>query len=1277
MNNLIVRKIIMRTFLSLLTIALSIQFIVADNAYGQTLKENNISYRTRGTAIHEVFNQLSRITGYHFFYEESVIENVKSVNIRTSNASIDNILADITKQTGLQFKRTNNTISVSRPQPVVKATVEAGVNQQNKKTISGTIVDDLGEPIAGASVVEQGSTNGISTDMDGNFTLSVAPDAVLRISYIGYADQLVSVAGKNTIYVQMKEDTQALDEVVVVAYGTQKKKDLTGSITAVDTKLITSQSASSVSKVLEGAVAGLQVSSVDGQPGFDMAIRVRGIGSTNISSSSALVVIDGVPQTSDAGSGLNPLASLNPSDIANVTILKDAASTALYGSRGANGVVLVTTQKGQSGKAKVSFSARWGVNSVGPFDVGKVDNAADYYEYAWKSIYNSYRYGIDGTGLPKGFTSNVHNPNYTHEQAAEFASQHLFNYINSETTFGRNMLGNHMAYRVPGAVYTPDGTGNTHSATMSGAYLVGTDGKINPAALLLYDDNYSNHLLDNNFRQEYNVSLSGGKDKINYFVSLGYLDDPAYVKSSKYSRYSGRSNVDVTPIDWLKIGANIGYSRTKTDKMGVKWGARNPGSNQGNIFRFINGHAPTIPIYATNEDGSYRYDSYTGTPYYSTANGTYSPFGQTSANYGGTDILYCIDHDKNGDIADILNMRVFGEVSFLNDFKFTLNFSYDKTDVVRTQYANSKTGFGKNVGGMGKTTSIWNVMNIQQVLSYNKDIDKHHIDAMAAHEYNDWGYEMTRYGSGYELLPGFISSSNFVGRFTNVAGFPNPTYGKDTERMESYMGRVNYIFDNKYYVSGSIRADGSSKFKKDRWGTFWSVGGGWRFSDEAFMENTKSWLNNAKVRASYGVIGNANAIGRYSGYRTWGYGAKYTETSAGTGTPNGVYTLNPGGFVNDALTWENTNTFDVGIDMNLFNRLNVTFDFYNRYTKNSFFNQPVSYMATGQETLQLNGAGIRNKGIEIEVGVDVVRTKDWYWNVSLNGTHYTTVLEKIPDGSISDTPGLPAGTWMANGDGWSSAGTGNAADGQYYLRGEGRSWYNLYMYKYAGVDQNTGLPLYWHRVTDDEAGKGDYANLKSGDDVKVLNYNEASKYEVGDAMPKFLGGFTTNLRYRDFDFSAVLAYQFGGKFYSVEYGNGMYRGSAAIDAAVLVLSEDLVGNTWTPENTNAKYPMQWYAGRGEYFDGATFGSWKYTDMALFSATYMRVKNLTLGYTLPKNLLSKIKISNLRVYASADNLFMFSAAKGIDPAMSLTGGMEVGAYTFPAMRTISLGINLDF
>jgi TonB-linked SusC/RagA family outer membrane protein len=1260
-----VRKSLLVMKLALFLMVVGIMQSVA-SVYSQN---KHFNMNEKEISIKDALRQIENKSEFRFFYEEKKLDVESKVGVNANNATISEILDLIFDNKNIEYKVLDNNFIVLKPKTEGN-TVPMGTSQE-KKTLTGKVSESSGFPLPGASVSVKGTTTGTITDVEGNYTLNNVPEnATIVFSFVGMRTMEFKANGKATLNVKMEEETVGIEEVVAVAYGAAKKKDLTGSISKIDSKLISLQSNSTVSQALEGAVAGLQVSSVDGQPGIDMGIRVRGVGSANLNSSGALVVIDGVPAQID-----NPLSTINNDDIASVTVLKDAASTALYGSRGANGVVLITTKKGKTGKTNISFSSRVGVTSVGPFDINKIDNSKDYYEFAWKSIYNSYRYGVNGTGAPQNWTSNVANPNHTEAEAAAFASQHLFNYTNSETKFGANNLGNYMAYSVPGATYTPDGTGSNASSTMSGAYLIGPDGRLNPDAKLLYSDNYSNVLLENNIRQEYNISANGGTDKIDYFVSMGYLSDPSYISNSKFDRYSGRSNINAKLYDWLKVGANVSFARTSTQAMGTSYG-RNAGSNQGNVFRFINGTAPIVPVYAYNQDGSYRTNT-DGTIYNSVAGSTYSPLGQTGANYGSTNIVYSMKHDLRQEVADVLGTRTYAEISFLKDFKFTVNFSLDKDNWTQTRYMNSVTGLGKNIGGLYKSEYNLSIINTQEMLSYNKDFKKHHVDAMAVHEYNDWEKEQISWGSAYELIPGFLSSSNFVSRYVSAHGsMGGPSYGHDIVRMESYLSRLNYIYSEKYYFSASVRADGSSKFKKDRWGTFWSVGGGWRISSEDFMASTAHWLDNLKIRTSYGVIGNSNAIGNYSGYRTWGYGTQYTTTAAGTGTPNGTYTMSVGGLVNDALTWENTKTLDAGADFSIFKRINGSIDFYNRLTDNTFYNQPVNLMAVGQESLQSNSAVIRNRGIELELSADIIKTKDLTWNVTLNGSHYKTILVDVPDGSIpKTTPGLPEYTYEANGEGWSASGAGNAASGQYYLRGEGRDWYNLWIYKYAGVDQETGLPLYFHKVTATESSAKTYGDVKEGDDVKVKNYNQASKYEVGDATPKWIGGFTTSVRYKDFDFTAVMAYQLGGKYFSVEYGNGLYLSSSNLAYNPGTLSKDLIGNTWTPENKGAKYPMQWYG--ASYYDGATFGSWKYTDMALFSASYLRVKNITIGYTVPQQILSKYKISKLRVFASGDNMFFFSAAKGVDPSMSLTGGMEVGAYTYPTRRTISFGINLDF
>jgi hypothetical protein len=430
------------------------------------------------------------------------------------------------------------------------------------------------------------------------------------------------------------------------------------------------------------------------------------------------------------------------------------------------------------------------------------------------------------------------------------------------------------------------------------------------------------------------------------------------------------------------------------------------------------------------------------------------------------------------------------------------------------------------------------------------------------------------------------------------------------------------------------------------------------------MASTKDWLDNLKLRASYGVIGNQNGIGNYSGYQIWGYGATYTSSTAGTGIP-ASYTLTKGGFVNDGLTWENTKSFDIGLDFSIINRVRGTFDFYKRNTDNAIWNQPIA-VSLGQAALQKNSAEIENKGFEVELDIDIIKKNDFYWSVSLVGTHYTTKLQGVPPGVGS---AALDGNWTDVADAWSASG-GGASAGVTYLRGVGKDYYNLYLFKYAGVDQTNGLPLFYHKVTEADHTGGLFTNVAVGGDAKTTNYTLASRYELGSAIPDWIGGFNTTLRYKNFDFTGILSYQVGGKFFSNDYGNSLYISSAVGNA----LSAELIGNTWTPENTGAKFPMAMYG--NTYGDGSTFGSWLYSDMALFNASYLDLKSLTFGYTLPATLLKKYKIGNLRVYMSVDNVLMVTSHSGIDPRMSLVGGLEVGAYSYPNMRTISFGVNLD-
>ena len=1180
-----------------------------------------------------------------------------------------------------------------------------GVQAFAQNSVTGKVTDSKGEAIPGASIMVKGTNTGVITDLDGNFRIKVGANAELVFSSIGYKTTTVPVGNRGVINVILEDDTLLLDDVVVVGYGTARRKDLTGSLSAIQSETIAAQNTSTVSRMLEGAAPGLRVAATDGQPGFDMGIRIRGISSTKSDAASALIVIDGVaaqPAAANQNALENPLSRLNPEDIASVTILKDAASTALYGSRGANGVVLITTKAGQAGKAQISFESRVGYNFVGPYNSAEIDKASDYYEFAWRSIYNSYRYGVGGTGLPGVGAddvpyTNFNNPNHSDAEARQFASAHLFDYVGSETSFEENGLGNWMAYSVPGAVYTTTGEGSKASSTMSGAFLVGTDGKINPNAKLLYDESYANILMKKAFRQDYNVSARGGNDKMHYYLSLGYLDEPSFLVASSFKRYSGRANVDAMITNWLKVGANVSYANTNTRTMATRWQNRGAGGASGNTMYYVKMYPPIISVYEYDANGNVKLDD-NGNKV--VAKGpTYSPLGD-GKNVGtnfNRDLLWETETNQSTFNNQTWTPKVFAEVTLPYGFKFTGNFTMEEYTTRNLRYMNHEAGRGASRGGMMLRKMSRTVMNTQQLLTWNREYGKHHFDALVGHEYEDLHSEIVQYASADELLSGYVMPGNFTSRFNNISGYENDKWQLDDFRLESYLGRLNYIYDEKYYLSGSFRRDGSSKFiKENRWGNFWSVGAGWRISSEPWMEGTKTWLDNAKIRASYGVTGNQNGVSEYYINPTWSYGvSRWKAVSNGTGQAE-VFSLTSPGLVDTDITWEHVHQFDTGLDFTLFNsRISGAIDYYNNLTTNSLYSQAVSPLANMANTTHTrNCAKLRNTGIEFELSSDIIRNKDFNWNLSLNLTHFRTTLVDVPDSQLPfwdpKTSELPEGTWTAASETWAATGGQNAGQGKLYLRGEGRDIYNLYLYKYAGVDEKSGLPMYWHHVTYADVNadsKGNYAHggrytsYKEGDDVKTLVSADASQYEYGSATPDIMGGLTSSFRWKNWDLSTVWAFQLGGKFFSREFGEMMYRTSSLAadwNKGDSWVAKETVGATFNESNTGAYFPMQWWAnGRTCRYDGDTIGSWQFTNMALFNASYLRLKNVTLGYTLPKKLTEKVHIGGLRAYVSADNLVFFSAHKGIDPSLSAVGGYDVAQCVYPQMANVIFGIKLDF
>ena len=1035
------------------------------------------------------------------------------------------------------------------------------------KQVSGTVKDANGNAIVGATVIVDGTTIGTNTGTDGSFRISAPANGNLLVSFIGYEDQKIAIAGKTNIEVVLQDNYTAIEGVTVQTFGELKKKDLTGSITAVTAKDLQKMTVSSVSNALEGAVPGIQSYSTTGQPGTDAAIYIRGIGSIN-GNQAALIVVDGVPYSS-------ALSSINPLDIESVVVSKDAAANALYGSRAANGVIFVTTKKGaRNQKANITFEAKWGWNEMGVGEHETMQNPGDYYEWTYAGLYNYFA---------------VNNPGVSHDALANAAYRNLF-----------PMTGNYMAYKLP------DGETLIDFAT----------GKINPNAQLLYADNYDDYLFTKQFRQEYTLSISGGNDKVDYYVSGNFLDDPSYVIMSSFKRYSGRAAVNAQVTNWMKLGTNVSYSRRDTDDPGF-----GDGANTGNVFMWTQWQAPVVPFYARDLDGNIRYNP-DGTMMYENGGGrTLSPYGETNDMFNAlnnyANPMESMSRDVNNMIRDNIYANAYVDITFLKDFKFTANFTLDNVYNYTTYFQNNEYGYGTSLNGfVQKSVSHYNSYNTQQMLNYKKSInDLHNVDVMIGHEFNKTDNNSLAAYKTNIFYPGVPELGNAVSAYLDSS-----TSERVITSLEGYFARANYNYDDRYFLSLSYRYDGSSLFKYNKWGHFWSVGGSWRITQEEFMKHAL-WVNDLRLRATYGVSGNQ----LNSAY-------PYTNLWA-IGESNGQPTISQSSVGNPDLSWERNNQVDVGLDFRLWDRVYGSFDWYNRRTHDLIWNRPTP-ASTGLSSRLENVGVLQNSGFEFDITVDLIKSRNVYWNVGINGAFAQNKLIDYPS---------ELGNAALGGDYVSGA----------FLRGKGKSYYNLYLFDYAGVDPETGGELYWKNTTD-SAGNVTGRELTS-------NFAEADQYEMGDALPDMTGGLRTTFRWKGLDLNIQTAFQIGGKQWDGASAN-MYDPGRSMFA----VSDDLIGNTWTAENPNAEFPMLMLNGTWNF--PASNVNALYRD-----ASYFSLKNLNVGYTLPQKWTSKLSIESLRIFFNADNLCFVSAHDGFDPRM---GFSSMSGFIFPQARTFTFGVTIN-
>lgn len=1031
----------------------------------------------------------------------------------------------------------------------LSALLAVGVSAQNI-TVTGNVTDaSTGEGIPFASVIIKGTTQGVAADADGYYSIEAPEDGSLEFSSIGYMTLELAVDGKNFVNAELEPDNEFIDETIVVAYGVQKKSSFVGAAEQISGEKLQSMSSSNISKSLEGAVAGLQTSSSSGTPGSSANIIIRGLGSVS-ASQSPLLVVDGVPYEGS-------LNSISSNDIESITVLKDAAANSMYGARGSNGVIIITTKRGTADKVSVTFDAKVGVNSRGVPTYDVITNPGDYYELTWESVRNSVYYGGQ---MSLG-------------QANAYASGALIN--------------EYLLYNVY------KGVGNTELVDP-------TTGKLSPYAYdLKWTDNWNKDVFRNGIRQEYNVTASGGSDNTQAYMSVSYLDDQGYVPGSGFSRIAVRGKVDQSIGKYIKVGLNVAYSNTTQNL----YNSSENSSNFSNLFYFGQSIAPIYPIY--------KYDLETGERQYG-ANGEAlydwgenRPYGQLSNPYGQ------LMTSKNEVISDNISSRGYLDIQILKDLKFTANVAYDVFIDKYDYYTTPVGGDAATVNGRGQQqTNRYSALNANQLLNYTPTFGDHSLNILLGHE--------TKSDVSY-VLSGHMT--NFVD--PNTSDFANAVVYQDlTSRTTEYFlqgifGRAEYNYANKYYLSASYRMDASSRFAPDkRWGDFWSVGASWNMKQEKFLLGV-GWVDALRLKASYGTQGNDN-IGVTKVYEDL-----YTINRIdGEASIVKVFRAAPD------VTWEKSDNFNAGFEARLFDRLSINADFFIKETKDMIYYRPLAPSQGSPSTQLVNDMDMKNTGIEFEISADLVKTPDVLWTVSVNGTHYKNEITKLP----SDQP---------------QTGYNN---GQYW-RELGGSLYDFYLLEWAGVDPENGRAMY-----------NVYSQSGKGGEFEGTTYsatNATHRATGKSAIPDLYGGFSTFLSAYGFDFSASFAYQLGGWTLDSNYASLMGAGTVGTN-----WHKDIF-DRWTPQNTDSQIPR---------LDNGDLDANQTSTRFLTKASYLSLRNVTLGYTFPKSLTDKLDIQNLRIFLTGDNLWYTSARRGLDVRQSFSG--ETG-FTYSALRTISAGISFTF
>ena len=1077
------------------------------------------------------------------------------------------------------------------------------------KQISGVVLDAQDQPVIGASVMVKGTTNGTISDYDGEFFLTVSDDATtLVVSFVGMKTQEVAI--KERVTVVLHEATEMVQEIVVTGYGNVSKGSFAGSAQAVDAETIEKKSPTEVTKALAGEVAGVQVINTSGQPGTNATLVIRGVGSLN-GSATPLYVVDGVTYDGD-------ISAIDPGDIASTTVLKDATATSLYGSRGANGVVVITTKKGNSGEeGKIDVDLKYGANMrlLPLYDV--ITSPEEYVTMSWMSLYNAFR-------VEKNFADS----DKARKEAADKAHKVL--YSNGGLPIGYNL------WNAAGNYLINDGLLQYGYANPN------FDPTITRRPGYENIESWSDEIFRIGQKMDATVKFHGGDEKLNYFTSIGYLKDEGYYQASDYSRISLRSNIGFSPKKWLKGNMNISYAYSDMNSPD-----QDGGGAMNNGFYYVNAIPSIYPVFLRDENGNTYVDPRTGLLAYDYGTELNRPFG-FGINPAGSLRL-----DKMRQVQHTVNVQGGLEFKLYKGLKLMIDAGLHYYNNLASELTNKYYGDAEDVGRILQQSNNALGFTAKELLEYNTTIGDHNIRAMVGHENY---YYRDNYVYGYKSHMASGSSLNL----SNAIQMNETGGNEDGFALDSYLATFSYIYNEKYMLTANYRADGSSRYAKGhRWGHFGSVGAAWTFTNESFMDATSEWIKNGKLRLSWGVLGNQiNALYSYSDL--------YSIENV-----NGEIGFVWGSKGNGDITWERTNTTDLGLEFSVGKYLDVELDYFYKLTDNLLFSRAVT-PSLGYSSKPTNDARMMNQGVEFTFKGHLVDERNVKLDLRLNGAHYKNKMLEMPvDRTLAD------GTVIRQ-----------KMSGAMSI---GHSMYDHYTVVYSGVDPNTGDALYEayydtrYGGLGDDKGNNTYNYIPSlhqwimdqeEDGVEnpeqylakkdTADYSLATAQYVGKSyLPDLAGGLGLDLEVYGVTLSVSCSYQIGGYGYDNTYLALMANGPVGGHNWHTDMR-----NAWTETNRNTNIPRL-SNGNGTYDSYANYGSTRF----LTSNSFFSLNSIQVGYNFPKKLIEKIKLNRLHLYVSADNLAIATARKGYNPMTSFTGSSDTHGYS--PLSTVMGGVKVSF